>query len=80
MPYAPQAPIDVDVPLHPLLPGGASGQFAPPPGGELRAHQSPHAASAGPQDGARGAMWFAVLTFLIILVSLIGAALLRMGG
>jgi hypothetical protein len=71
---------DPDVPLHPLLPGGAF----PPAGGSshpgMAAHQLPHAASAGPQDGSRGAMWFAVAVAIIVVVALLGAFVLGISG
>lgn len=35
-------------------------------------HHQPHAASAGPSDGARGAMWFAVAMAVLVVVCLIG--------
>ncbi|CAN5467840.1 hypothetical protein BH23ACT9_BH23ACT9_01390 [soil metagenome] len=61
-------------PLHSLLPG--SGGPAPVPYG---AHQLPHAASAGPQDGARVATWFTVMVALIVVLCLLGALAISAG-
>lgn len=72
-----------DVPLHPTTTGGPGSTDGgggggahvggPPPATRIDGHQQPHAASAGPQDGARGAMWFAALVALVVVVCLVGA-------
>ncbi|WP_370326705.1 hypothetical protein [Euzebya sp.] len=88
-PAAPVTPLDEvagtapDVPLHPLLPGGPSGAggqplHSPPPD-FYAAHQAPHAASAGPQEGARGALWFAVVVLLVVVGSVLAALALLAG-
>ncbi|MGI9018090.1 MAG: hypothetical protein ACR2HR_13465 [Euzebya sp.] len=62
-----------EVPLHPLLPGGSGGERLASHAYGVNAHQAPHAASAGPSDGARGALWFVIGMAVLVGVCLLGA-------
>lgn len=64
-------PSQPDTPLHPLLPGQGGASSGVP-----SAHLQQHAASAGPSEGARGALWFVVVLALIVVGAIVALGLL----
>lgn len=80
-PGAPQPGPQPGPPL-PGPPQAGPPQAGPPPGipHGSRPHVEPHAAAAGPQDGARGAIWFALTTAIVVLLCLLGAFAIGLAG